>query len=87
MTGARRVMRGWQTGAAQEQQTEQEAEEGAEAGGLEGHKERSHRVVLRLCVSMTGGGVWQDHSSGGGQNIRVRMWPRGNGVGRRRRVG
>lgn len=35
---------------------------------------------------MTGGGVWQDHSTGGRQIIRVRMWPPGNGVGRRRRV-
>lgn len=35
---------------------------------------------------MTGAGVWQDHSTDGRQNIRVRMWPPGNGVGRRRRV-
>lgn len=49
-------MRGWQ------QRGQQEAV-AAEAGGLEGQKERSHRVVVRLCVSMTGGGLWQDHSS------------------------
>lgn len=35
---------------------------------------------------MTGGGVWRDDSTGGSQNIRVRMWPPGNGVGGRRRV-
>lgn len=35
---------------------------------------------------MTGGGVWEDPSTGGRQIIRVRMWPPGNGVGRRGRV-